>query len=171
MTPSAHQVIRAVTVTAVLATAMIAGLGDGTAGASGDDVAVNGSYTAVSDGQWAKTNESFHDETTVTSTWTITSSCTTYQDCTGRVTSDQGWSAALRYQSLVWSVVRNVPDWQHCPDGTTAPGKQTFTFWPRRADADKSTLIGRDQTVGPSGACGVNKWLTITMPLTLTEIS
>jgi hypothetical protein len=29
-------------------------------------------------------------------------------------------------------------------------------------------VIGWDRTTGPSGACGINKWLNITMPLTLT---
>ena len=57
---------------------------------AGRGVAINGTFTAFSDGQWAKTNDSYHDELSVTQTWTITSTCATYQDCTGRVTSDQG---------------------------------------------------------------------------------
>ena len=65
----------------------------------GDGIALNGTYTAFSDGVWAKTNDSYHDERSVTQTWTITSTCTTYQDCTGRVTSDQGWSADMVYMS------------------------------------------------------------------------
>jgi hypothetical protein len=48
-----------------------------------DEVAINGSYTAFSDGQWAQTNQSYHDEPSVTQTWTISSTCTTFQDCTG----------------------------------------------------------------------------------------
>ena len=46
------------------------------AGAAFCDPLPNGRFTATSDGVWAKTNDVFHDEATVTSTWTITSSCT-----------------------------------------------------------------------------------------------
>ena len=42
-----------------------------------DGVALNGTYTAFSDGVWAKTNDSFHDERSVTQTWTITTTCST----------------------------------------------------------------------------------------------
>ncbi len=134
--------------------------------------ALNGVFTAVSDGQWAKPNESFQDEATVTSTRTITSACTTYQACTGTVASDQGWTAELVYGGGRWRVVRTIENWEPCPDGTAAPGEQLFTFWPARADApDRHTrLAGWDKTVGPSGACGINRWLTITMPFTLTRI-
>ena len=132
--------------------------GTATARASTDDVAINGVFTAVSDGQWAKTNESFRDEATVTSTWTISSACSTYQDCTGTVASDQGWTADLVYVSGRWRVVRTVENWEPCPDGTAAPGEQSFTFWPARNDAvDRYThLAGWDRTVGPSGACGTD---------------
>jgi hypothetical protein len=54
---------------------------------------LDGTYTAVSDGRWAKTREVRRDEATVTSTWTITSTCSSHVECTGRVISDQGWSA------------------------------------------------------------------------------
>lgn len=132
----------------------------------GDGVALNGTYTVFSDGQWAQTNQSYHDEAGVTQTWTVTSSCTTYQDCTGRVVSDQGWTADLAYLSGRWKVARTVDGWEHCGDGSAAPGQQAFTFWPDLAD--RTQLVGWDQTIGPSGACGVNKWLNITMPLRLT---
>lgn len=136
------------------------------AGAS-DDVAINGTYIAFSEGQWAQTNQSYHDEASVTQTWTITSTCSTFQDCTGRVTSDQGWSADLVYLSGRWKVVHTVEKWEPCADGTFAPGEQAFTFW--RSYPDKQ-LVGWDQTIGPSGACGVNKWLNITMPFRLTPV-
>ncbi len=55
-----------------------------------DEVAVNGTYTAFSDGRWAQTDQSYHDEASVTQTWTITSTCATYQDCTGHVTERPG---------------------------------------------------------------------------------
>jgi hypothetical protein len=137
--------------------------------ATTDDVAVNGTYTAVSDGQWARTNESYHDEQTVTQTWTVTSSCSSFLDCTGHVTSDQGWSADARYLSGVWRVARTVEGWESCADGTAAPGDQSFQFWPDPT-VPPGTLVGWDKTIGPSGACGKNQWLTVTMPFKLTPI-
>jgi hypothetical protein len=136
-----------------------------------DEVAINGTFHAFSDGVWARTNDRYHDEASVSTTWTITSSCTTFQDCTGLVRSDAGWSAKLRYLSGQWRADRELPDWQRCPDGSTAPGTQSFTFAPPRADdVDQSKLVGWDSTTGPSGACGVNQWLNVTMPFTLTTI-
>jgi hypothetical protein len=134
-----------------------------------DGVALNGTFVAFSDGLWAKTNDRFHDEASVNSTWTVTSVCTTYQDCIGHVVSSAGWSSPLRYRSGQWRVDRHIPEWQRCPDGSTAPGTQSFTFSPPRADdVVVRQLRGFDSTTGPSGACGVNEWLNITMPFTLT---
>lgn len=133
-----------------------------------DEIAVNGTLHAVSDGQWAKTNEIFHDEETVSSIWTVSSSCSGVYDCTGRVTSDQGWSAEARYVSNMWFVTRTIPDWQRCADGSTAAGKQIVKFY-RDASAP-STFKGWDTTVGPSGACGVNLPLAIEMPFTLRPL-
>ena len=137
--------------------------------AAPDDVALNGTFTAVSDGTLAKTNEIFRDQATVTSTWTIATSCTTFQDCTGTLTSDQGWTAELVYLSQRWRAIHVVDNWLHCPDGTTAPGTQSFTFWSARLDASDrhDRLMGWDETVGPSGACGVNRWVTVRMTLAL----
>ncbi len=58
-------------------------------------VPISGTYTAFSDGVWAQTNYRFHDEAPVTSTWTVTSNCSTYLDCTGNVVTDAGWSAPV----------------------------------------------------------------------------
>jgi hypothetical protein len=127
---------------------------------------LNGTYAAISDGQWAKTREVFHDEATITSTWTITSTCRTHAECTGRVTSDQGWSADAHFNAGMWFVERDVPDWEPCGDSATAPGQQQFTFY----SVDAATLLGKDKTMGPSGACGVSYWLTIEMPFKLTKI-
>ena len=134
----------------------------------GDGVAINGTFTVFSDGQWARTDQSYHDETSVTQTWRITSTCATYQDCSGHVTSDQGWSSDnLVYMSGRWKVTRTVPNWEPCQDGTAAPGEQAFTFWKSYPDEN---LVGWDQTLGPSGACGFNKWLNVTLPLKLTPV-
>jgi hypothetical protein len=85
-----------------------------------------------------------------------------------RVTSDRGWSADLVYLRGRWKVARTLDNWERCADGISAPGEQAFTFWPNFAN--KSELIDWDQTIGPSGACGVNRWLNITMPLRLTPV-
>lgn len=137
-----------------------------------DSTALNGTFTARSDGLWAKTNEIMVYQADVVATWTITSSCTTFQDCTGTVVSDQGWTADLIYQSQRWRTTHTVEGWEKCPDGTTAQGEQTFTFWAERLDAPDrhDRLAGFDQTIGPSGACGVNRSLNIRMPFTLTRI-
>ncbi|ORB14770.1 Rv2253/PknI dimerization domain-containing protein [Mycobacterium noviomagense] len=139
--------------------------------------AINGTYIATSVGEWAKTNEVFHDEGTVRSTWTITSSCETAQDCSGQVTSDQGWSARISShdETPMWYVRRDVPNWEFCPDGTAVTGHQTFTFTPVGPDGmiqqGSPTLAGLDKTVGPSGACGINRWLVIQMPFRLDKIA
>ena len=135
----------------------------------GDGIALNGTYTAFSDGVWAKTNDSYHDERSVTQTWTITSTCSTYQDCTGRVTSDQGWSADLLYTSGSWRLRRTVDNWEPCIDGTATPGEQVFTFWKGYPDA--FPMQGYDTTKGPSGSCGYNKQLGVRLPFTLTPVT
>lgn len=135
---------------------------------SDDEFALNGTFFAVSDGQYAKTNDRFHDEATVTSTWTITTDCADFEDCTGTVRSDQGWTADIQYAGRLWKVVRDLPDWEHCPDGSTAPGTQKYTF-ALDDNYPPNVLVGFDRTVGPSGACGVNQWLDVAMPFTLTK--
>lgn len=149
----------------------IATLAAGAAPAAGadDDVAINGTFTAFSDGQWAKTNDSVHPEVSVTQTWTVTSSCTTYQDCTGRVDSDHGWSGDLIYTSGRWKVSHIIENWEPCFDGTAYPGKQTFMFWVGYP-AVPGQYVGWDRTEGPSGACGFNKVLDIEMPFRLTRV-
>lgn len=102
------------------------------------------------------------------STWTIVTSCRTTADCGGRVTSDQGWSADVSYVEPMWYVSRTLPDWMKCPDGTDVSGRQTFKFFPD--ELNKPVLRGWDNTLGPSGACGVNKVLNIEMPLKLIPV-
>jgi hypothetical protein len=128
---------------------------------------LNGTYAAVSDGRWAKTREVYRDEATVTSTWTITTTCATHVECTGRVVSDQGWSADAHFSWGLWTVEHALPEWIPCADGTKVPGHQQFTFYP----VDSTTLVGKDKAFGPSGACGVSYWLTIEMPFRLTKIA
>ena len=79
-----------------------------------------------------------------------------------------GWSGDLVYMSGRWKVAHTVANWEPCIDGTASPGDQAFTFWPD--PANRSQLMGWDQTIGPSGACGFNKWLNVTMPFRLTPV-
>ena len=131
-----------------------------------DDIELNGTYTAFSDGQNAKTNDRFHDEASITATWTVTSSCENFMHCTGTVRSDQGWAADLSYLDLRWRAVHVIDDWIKCPDGTTAPGEQYFSS---SIDfLNPSRLTGWDKTVDPSGACGKNQWLAVEMPFILS---
>lgn len=143
--------------------------GAGPAHADLDAAALNGRFTAISDGQFAKTNERRHDEATVTSIWTITTSCATMLDCSGQMTSDQGWAAEVRYTKPMWYVVRTLENWIPCPDGTSVSGQQTFKFFVD--EYDKPYLRGWDNTLGPSGACGVNKVLNIEMPFRLVPLA
>ena len=139
-----------------------------------DGWGLNGTYTATSNGDWARTNDSYHDETSVRSTWTITTTCSTKVDCVGHVESDLGWSADVESRGGVWVVKRDVPNWERCGDGTSATGQQIFTFWGANdqgyVDIDSTTYAGFDRTSGPSGACGINKDLVIQMPFRLDKV-
>ncbi|MCV7152890.1 hypothetical protein [Mycolicibacterium pyrenivorans] len=136
--------------------------------ASPSDVAINGTYTAFSDGDWAKKNQVYYNELPVMSTWTVTSTCRTFMDCTGQVTTSQGWTGELKYRAGQWVVFHTVEGWVKCVGAPAVAGEQHFTFWVD--PANPSQFIGLDKTVGPSGACGINRWLTIEMPFKLTPI-
>lgn len=140
------------------------------------DPNLNGAYRAVSDGTWAKTNEIFHDEATVTSTWTVSTTCSaeTY-DCAGHVRSSQGWNAPIRCDSAgLWSVRRHLDRWEPCQDGTAATAEQLMYFSPDLSGSpsfdEVTTFSGWDRTVGTSGGCGINRPLVIEMPFQLTRI-
>jgi hypothetical protein len=142
-----------------------------------DAAAINGTYAATSDGTYATTDYAFHNEATVRSTWTITSTCTTDTHCTGQMSSDQGWSAPLHTEGHDWYVDHDVPNWEKCPDGTSFTGHQTFMFHPANANGftqiGSPYLEGRDKTVGPRYACGTywyGKPLTIVMQFRLDKV-
>src|SRR5436305_11151135 len=82
------------------------------------DWGLNGTYVATSNGEWAKTNDIFHDETSIRSTWSITTTCSYPGECTGSVSSEFGWSAPIYQKSGVWFVKKMVDRWQPCPDGS-----------------------------------------------------
>ena len=139
-----------------------------------DDGAINGTYRVQSNGEWAQTNDRFHDEAVVVSTWTISTTCNGLAACAGEVKSDQGWTAPIYRSTLQWYVKRTVSGWQQCPDGTFADGLQIYRFYPvgvdGMVDRHSTTYAGFDITTGPSGACGVNRPLEIRIPLRLTVL-
>lgn len=159
-----------------LALALAGGAAAPTALASGDEWGLNGTYLATSNGDWAKTNEIFHNETTVRSTWTISTTCSTPLECTGRVTSDLGWSADVGIHGSEYVLKRDVPNWEPCPDGAARTGHQIYRFYPVdergwiATDSSSTVLAGVDKTVGDSGACGINKALVVTMPFRLEKV-
>jgi hypothetical protein len=169
---------RRVVAAALMAAGWVSGVGaTPSAQATDDPSAINGRYVATSDGTYATTNYAFHNEATVTSTWTITSICATEVSCTGQVSSDQGWSAPLRTEGHVWYAERDVPNWETCPDGTSFTGHQTFMFYPANANGvtqiGSPYLEGKDKTVGQRFACGAAKEarvLTIVMPFHLDKV-
>jgi hypothetical protein len=148
------------------------------AGASVDDLALNGTFRATSNGDWAQTNDSYHDEQTVRSIWTITSACSTALDCSGTVTSDQGWTAPISKTSQSWTVERQIANWEPCVDGTGGTGRQVYRFFAVDESGaydlnsqPSSVYAGVDKTTGPSGACGINRILAISMPFRLEKLA
>jgi hypothetical protein len=151
----------------------IAGLAHPSVAGASTDSALNGRFTATSNGDWAMTNDIYRDEATVVSAWTISSTCTTPQDCTGTVTTDNGWAATIHKSANTWIVDRDLPNWEPCPDGSTAPGRQQYRFY-RVDDSGQidltnqsMTLAGIDRTSAPSGACGRSLPLVIQLPFRL----
>ena len=171
----------------LLAAAALGSMGTATAEPDVNNPAINGTYLATSNGEWARTNDSFHEEATVQSTWTITSTCPNPTACYGTVVSDQGWTAKIVRVPGKWRVIRELPGWETCgvgpgayphpADGTAATGRQVFIFWPTGdnpgmpVDATSNTFSGDDTTTGPSGACGYSAPLEISLPFKLVKIS
>lgn len=153
---------------ATLAVAVIVAVGNAAVASATDcTIPFNGTYTATSDGQWAQTRDSYHDEATVVATWNVTSTCSTFLDCTGNVTSSQGWNAGSFCRAGLWHVVHEVPGWEPCADGTAVTGQQHFTF---SSIDNPNEFTGWDKTKGPSGGCGINQWQTVKMPFKLVKI-
>lgn len=158
----------------VMAAASLVGMGICPPASADGDWGLNGTYTATSNGEWAKKNDIMLDEASVRSTWTITTVCSYPTECTGTVTSDWGWSAPIYQKSGVWYVKRAVENWEPCPDGSAGPGLQIFRFsrpgaYDIGVDPTSTTLVGEDQTTGASGTCGISRPLFITMPFKLVK--
>jgi hypothetical protein len=146
------------------------------AAADTDQFALNGTYSVVSNGEWAKMNERYQDEPTVRSEWTIATTCSTAITCAGKVTSSLGWTEDIyNTTGANWFVRHYVPNWIPCPDGSTAPGLQVFRFHPDVSSspdgsATPGVLVGEDVTTGESGNCGRNTSLILNLPVKLTRI-
>ena len=141
--------------------------------ASGEGWGINGTYRAQSNGQWAQTNDSYHDENSVVATWTVSTTCSDSRDCTGTVQSDQGWTAPIYQKSGMWYVKHVVAGWEPCADGTAADGLQVFRFYAANPDGfgdihSTDLYVGEDKTTGVSGGCGRSKAPLVQMPFKLT---
>lgn len=166
----------AITSAVALAAAALVGATVPQAAADTSDFALNGRYSVVSNGEWAKMNERYQDKPSVFSEWTINTTCSTPITCAGKVTSSQGWTEDIYTTTGAnWYVRHAVPDWIPCPDGSTAPGVQVFRFFPERSSnpdgsATPGVLVGEDVTTGVSGNCGRNTSLVLNLPVKLTRI-
>lgn len=161
--------------TPVLLLMLVAAAATPQAGATGEGWGLNGTYIATSNGDWAQTNDIYRNEASVRSTWTISTTCSTPVECTGRVTSDLGWSADVSIHGSDYVVKHDVANWEPCPGGVARTGHQIYRFYPvdesGLVTVGSNVLAGLDKTVGDSGACGINKALVITMPFRLEKVS
>lgn len=140
------------------------------------DWALNGRYVATSNGDWATTNDVYRDLPSVRSIWTITMTCSNVLTCAGTVVSDAGWSADIAVKSTDYYVLRDLPDWQKCADGTgrTVTGHQRYRFYPVGPDGNilpgSTVFAGTDKTSGESGGCSLNEKTQIDMPFRLEKL-
>jgi hypothetical protein len=158
-----------------LGVAVTLAAGSAPTAAADDDWALNGTYTATSNGEWSRTNDVFHTLPSVRAIWTVASQCSYPTECTGTVSSNQGWTAPIYQTGGEWYVKHIVPRWIPCQDGSTADGLQVFRFKAMTADGSNTdptsnTLVGEDSTTGPSGACGRSLAVFITMPFKLVKV-
>lgn len=168
-------VMRRIGASVLIWTAAVATLPAAPASASADG-SLNGTYTATSNGEWARTNDVFHNEQNVRAIWTISSQCSYPGECTGTVNSDQGWSTPIYQTGGLWYVKHVVPKWITCWDGSTYDGFQVYHFKGMTSGGDMidptaDVLIGEDGTTGPSGACGRSYPLFVNMPFKLAKLS
>ncbi len=161
---------------AVLAIAL-AGLGQSPpAAAEYEEYAMNGTFSVVSNGEWARMNERYQDEPSVRSTWTVSTVCSSAITCSGTVTSSLGWTENIYTQAgNLWYVKHLVPDWIPCPDGSRAPGLQVYSFYPATEEGMSKRIsdlwVGQDETTGVSGNCGRNRSLVLNLPVKITRIA
>jgi hypothetical protein len=165
--------------TSVAALVAAAAFGLGTAppaAANYDQYAMNGTFSVVSNGEWARMNDRYQDEPSVRSTWTVSTTCSTAITCAGKVTSSLGWTEDI-YTTMgsMWYVKHYVPDWIPCPDGTQAPGLQVYKIYKANEDGMAQEIsdlwLGEDETTGVSGNCGRNRSLVLNLPVKITKVT
>ena len=158
----------------------------GSAQAEDFGIALNGTYRATSNGDWAQSSVGpygaggamvYRDELSKVETWTVSSDCISPLECYGHVQSDAGWTADLKWNGNEWFVDRDIPNWAPCPDGTAATGHQSFGLWSfdpsttTRNPRVRNLIVGFESTTAPSGACGRNTPLDIQLPVRLEQLS
>jgi hypothetical protein len=84
----------------------------------------------------------------IVNTWTITTQCNPEGKCGGTISTSTGLVAAIKKApGGPWTVDRHdVPNGWICPDGSTGPGDQVYTF-------DPVTLAGMLDSTSKPGAC------------------
>lgn len=160
---------------AALAAATTAVLTAPVAAAEYEKYSINGTFSVVSNGEWAMMNDRYQDVPSVRSIWTVNSTCTSAITCAGKVTSSLGWTEDIYTGSgSNWFVKHYVPDWIPCPDGSRAPGLEVYRFYPATEEGNRleasNLYVGEDQTTGISGNCGRNKSLVLNLPVKITKI-
>ena len=148
-------------------------------------VALNGTYRAFSNGEWAQTSagpngaggaQVYIDQPSKLEIFSVSSDCASPISCSGEVRSDAGWTGALSYNGDTWTIKRDIPNWLPCPDGTAAPGHQNFALWgfnpsTSEKNKDRNLIVGWERTQAPTGACGYNKPVVTQLPVRLEQIS
>ena len=87
-----------------------------------EEVAINGTYRVTSIGNWAKINDQYNGEPTTVQTWTLSSTCTSFQECDGTLKSDEGWSARLYMRDgTLWYARHEVPNWERAKTALRSP--------------------------------------------------
>src|SRR5689334_16260567 len=80
-------------------------------------VALNGTYRATSNGDWAQSSQGpfgvggamvYRDQPTKVETWTVSSDCISPIQCIGEVTSDAGWTGPLNFNGDTWRLDRDI---------------------------------------------------------------
>ena len=167
----AVQTRRAV-VTAVAA--LLVGLGICAPAAADQTWGINGTWAYSVNGDWAKINSRYEDQPSERGTFTISTDCTSPTDCSGTVTSDQGWNAPIYTTNGIWYIKRSLENWRYCENGTPIGGQQVYMFYPISWDgrymAGSDEYTGDQKTTGPSGSCGRNQWPTIEIPFYMKRV-
>lgn len=73
--------MRGTVTAAVSAAALIATVAAAPAAHAADRWSLNGTFTATSNGEWARTNDVFRNEVSLRSIWTISSQCSYPGEC------------------------------------------------------------------------------------------